>query len=172
MKKFVYYCDRCKKQTDKPVRVYAHDIDLATDDPGAERMAAVELCPDCTQKIIDLLRGGMTNYEAICKLYRDGKEMPDIELATGIPVAAISRVIAKEGLAAERYPAQEDMKRRVTDDENPKRRYTIITDEMVEKMVELRMAGETYAQISDKVGVSHMTVRRYLQGRKEVEQID
>ena len=56
--------------------------------------------------------------------------------------------------------------------ENPKRKYTIITDEMVEKMVELRMAGETYAQISDKVGVSHMTVRRYLQGRKEVEQID
>lgn len=170
MKKYVYYCDRCKKQTDKPVRVYAHDIDLATNDPGAEHMAAVELCPECTQKVIDLLHGGMTNYEAICKLYRDGKEMPDIELATGIPVAAISRVIAKEGLAAERYPAQEDTKRHVV--ENPKRKYTIITDEMVEKMVELRMAGETYAQISDKVGVSHMTVRRYLQDRKEVEQID
>lgn len=170
MKKFVYYCDRCKKQTDKPVRVYAHDIDLATNDPGAEHMAAVELCPECTQKVIDLLHGGMTNYEAICKLYRDGKEMTDIELATGIPVAAISRVVAKEGLAAERYPAQENMEHHVV--ENPKRKYTIITDEMVEKMVELRMAGENYAQISDKVGVSHMTVRRYLQGRKEVEQID
>lgn len=195
MKKYVYYCDRCKKQTEKPVRVYAHDVDLATDDPGAEHMAAVELCPDCTQKVIDLLHGGMTNYEAICKLYRDGKEMPDIELATGIPVAAISRVVAKEGLAAERYPtppgrSSED------DDKEPamvelippskkkmgharpggnrknQKKHVTITDEMVEKMIELHMSGMTYKQIAGEMGVSEFAARRHLKDRPEVANDD
>lgn len=194
MKKFVYYCDRCRKQTDRPVRVYAHDIDLATDAPGAEHMAAVELCPDCTQKIIDLLHGGMTNYEAICKLYREGKEITDIELATGIPCAAISRVVAKEGLAAERYPAKPG--RPSEDDEEPelveripqKKKKTIgarpggnmsphkkhvhVTDEMVDKMIELRVSGMTYMQIAGELNVSDQTVSRYLKTRKEVENAD
>lgn len=195
MKKYVYFCDRCKKQTEKPVRVYAHDIDLATDDPGAERMAAVELCPDCTQKIIDLLHGSMTNYEAICKLYREGKEITDIELATGIPCAAISRVVAKEGLAAERYPAQPGHYSKDDDSEpdqaqllpppkkkkgnarpggnmSPHKKHVHVTDEMVDKMIELRVSGMTYMQIAGELEVSDQTVSRYLRKHPEVANVD
>lgn len=161
MKKFVYYCDRCKKQTEKPVRVYAHDIDLATDDPGAEHMAAVELCPECTQKVIDLLHCGMTNYEAICKLYRDGKEIAEIEELTGIPCAAISRVVINEGLGAERYPVTEDPME--TFDDGAGRGYRISADKRA-KVIEMLKDGYPPEQIAAELKLKAKTVAKVIQG--------
>ena len=46
------------------------------------------------------------NYDAICKLYKEGKELEEISDALMIAVCEVSKVVNNEGLGAERYKGQ------------------------------------------------------------------
>lgn len=107
MIKYTFICDRCGKETDTPIRIFGCRVDTKTDKVAADvDPPKNELCPDCLKSLVDWIKAGPqeTNYEAIVRLYREGKEIPEIEELTGVPCAAISRVVIKEGLGAERYP--------------------------------------------------------------------
>lgn len=180
MIRYTYVCDRCRQETKTPLRIYGGKIDTKTNQTLTDQQPHNELCPECFEGLVDWIKAGktITNYEAIIKLYREGKEIKDIELETGIPVAAISHVVAKEGLAAERYPEQ--IGRPKEDGEEPEfKTYTPsgkrapggwlkkLDDETLDKMIADYRDGMTYTAIGKKYGYSKETTSKRIRERME-----
>lgn len=167
MRKYVYTCDRCKRETEAPLRIYGCRVNTQTDRVVAEADPAHnELCTDCFAKLIDWIKAGQTetNYEAICRLYREGKEIPEIEELTGIPCAAISRVVINEGLGAERYPVAEDPME--TFDDGAGRGYRISADKRA-KVIEMLKDGYPPEQIAADLKLKLKTVQKVVHGWQE-----
>ena len=172
MIKHVYVCDRCKNETDTPLRIYGCRVDVETTRVVAEAEPAHnELCPDCFAKLIDWIKAGQTetNYEAVCRLYREGKEIAEIEQLTGIPCAAISRVVINEGLGAERYPVTEDPME--TFDDGAGRGYRISADKRA-KVIEMLKDGYPPEQIAIDLKLKPKTVAKVIQGWQEASDGD
>lgn len=167
MRRYAYTCDKCGKEVDTPIRVLVYQVDVKTDkEVQEEHPEKNELCPDCYRRLCMWIDAGPveTNYEAIIRLYREGKEIPEIEEETGIPCAAVSRVIIKEGLGAERYPVTEDPVE--TFDDGQGRGYRISADKRA-KVIEMAKDGYPPEQIAIELKLKPKTVAKVIQGWQE-----
>lgn len=160
MRKFVYVCDRCKKEISDPIRIFGCQVNTKTDRVEAEADPAHnELCVDCFRDLIKWIDVGIceTNYDAIIRLYREGKEIDEIEKLTGIPVAAVSKVVVENGLGAERYGEDAALK---------KGGKAPLGSERAQRIYELADDGMPYNLIAEDVGCHVTTVRNYLRKRE------
>lgn len=167
MIKHVYICDRCKKEIPDPIRIYGCEIDTQTDRVKPEANPAHnELCVDCYRALCRWIDAGPveTNYDAVVRLYREGKEIAEIEELTGIPCAAISRVVINEGLGAERYPVTDDPME--TFDDGAGRGYRISADKRA-KVIEMLKDGYPPEQIAADLKLKLKTVQKVVHGWQE-----
>ncbi|MBO6015299.1 MAG: helix-turn-helix domain-containing protein [Oscillospiraceae bacterium] len=151
-----YTCDRCGEKTAEPIRLYGGHVDPGTDE--CDITSQNDFCPRCMAGLIGWIKKAevklKSHREIIIDLYMSGKSLQDIELITGVNVAAVSRIIAAEGL-------------RDTTPEEPVRgkkggRYKRTSPEMVAEMQRLRALGVSCDKIAARLGVAHGTVNNCL----------
>lgn len=131
MRCYRYICDKCGKDTTHPIRIISRLVNTLTDKERPEdEPDRSELCEKCFGEMLAWIYGkdggdtepaeqaeaqlsepeqrgiAQKSRSEIIRLYKEGKEMGEIEKQTGVPIAIVSRVIAQEGLGDERYKGQ------------------------------------------------------------------